>query len=133
MENSNVVIGFTDKEGIMFCECSNWARVEPPMFSEHHPHCPKYKKPAIKIFKLNDCDWWADTSLEEAIKNYLNETGMSHEDGIEDPYELSDDEMKNIIHSGEDGAGPRMAFIDRLLMDIAEGMKFPCLFASTEY
>jgi len=117
----------------MICECATWARTEPPMFSEHHPKCPKFEKPKIKVFKLNYCDWWADYSLEQAIENYLNETGVSYEDGIEDPRELSDDEMKFLIHSGEDGLGPKMSFIDRLLLDIRGGDEFPCLFASTEF
>lgn len=117
----------------MDCECATWVRTEPPIFSKHHPNCPKYEKPKIKVFRLNDCDWWADLSLEDAIKNYLNETGVSTEDGIEGPYELSDEEMKTLIHSGEEGAGPCMSFIDRLILDIEIGARFPCLFATTEY
>jgi hypothetical protein len=117
----------------MDCECTTWARTEPPIFSKHHPNCPKFEVPKIKIYQLNDCDWWADYSLELAIENYLNETGVSYEEGIENPHELSDEEMKTMIHIGDSGLGPRMSFIDRLLLDIEGGCQFPCLFASTEY
>jgi hypothetical protein len=118
---------------IMDCICNKWARVEPPMFSKHHQNCQLFIKPDIKIFQLNECDWWADYSLEKAIENYLHETGVPYVDGIENPHELSDHEMKTLIHSGEDGIGPKMSFIDRLIMDIEKGATFPCLFASTEY
>ena len=36
----------------MDCECVNWARTGPPLFSKHHPHCPKYNKNIIKIYTV---------------------------------------------------------------------------------
>lgn len=41
-----------------------------------------------KIFKLNECDWVAANTLEEAIEWYLKETGLPEEDALEEPYEI---------------------------------------------
>ena len=32
------------------CKCKYWARTKPPMFTKHHPSCPKYEKNIIKIW-----------------------------------------------------------------------------------
>lgn len=34
------------------CECSTWARTEPPLFTEHHPRCQKYEKKMIRVWTV---------------------------------------------------------------------------------
>ena len=57
-----------------------------------------------KVFSMNDCDWWADYSKEEAEKNYLKYTGTTAEDELwdeDEPSELSDKDLNRphpIIH-----------------------------------
>ncbi|WP_346234522.1 hypothetical protein MKY04_12715 [Lysinibacillus telephonicus] len=43
-----------------------------------------------KIFKLNDYDWVAAETMDEAIEWYKNETGLSEEDAIDSPYEITE-------------------------------------------
>lgn len=47
----------------------------------------------FRIYKINDCDWWMATSLEDAVKGALSQ----HEDAIiEDPAELTDADMDTL-------------------------------------
>lgn len=48
----------------------------------------------MKVFKMNDCDWWMDTDLETAKKNYLGFVETEPE-SVEDAREMTDDELDN--------------------------------------
>lgn len=50
----------------------------------------------VKVFKLNDYEWYAARTLEEAKTAYLAEFDGDLED-LEDAYELSDEEMNNTM------------------------------------
>lgn len=41
-----------------------------------------------KIFRLNECDWVAANTLEEAIEWYLKETGLPEDEALDEPYEV---------------------------------------------
>lgn len=85
----------------------------------------------IKIFALDDCDWWAGESLDACLAEARKECGEgSYCDAEQDGYELSAADMQNLNFREEDGT--RRTFADQLALEIAKGTTFPCFFASTE-
>ncbi len=87
---------------------------------------------SVKVFAMNDCDWWAAETLDEAKTAYLDQTGMTEADGpFDDPYELDAKAMDRLRFSDNDGAV--RTFREQLERMLASGQKFPAFFASTEY
>lgn len=111
----------------------------------------------IKIWKMNECDWYASEDLEGAKRAMLETIGPPAEDQteaeffeeyLEDPYELDDaaldtlkfceeeyDDEDDLDERGEPKrkGGEKRTFREQLAKMIAAGDKFPCYFASTEY
>ena len=90
----------------------------------------------MKVFKLNDCEWWAGESLEEIKLVYLKETGVSEEEAFDNPHELSDEEMdyyKFMFDESDTPLREPVTFRQKLAEMIKEGEEFPAFFASTEY
>ena len=90
----------------------------------------------IKVFQMNDCDWMAARSLEEAVDDYKKNYVGDDEHLIDDPCELSDEAMNRLLYTRtEDDGDPvgKVSFRQQLNLMIAEGQEFPCFFASTEY
>lgn len=98
----------------------------------------------IKIFKLNDCDWWAGEDLDSVKSAYLREMDITDLQGIEsafdDPRELFDEEMDRLkFVDGDDPInadgtpGGTLTFRAALSRCIERGDTFPQLFASTEF
>lgn len=89
----------------------------------------------MKIFRLNEYDWYAAETLEEAIAGYKELTGVG-DDGVDDPWELDDEELDRLkfhfTDDNEQSTGVVMSFRDALAKRIADGEKFPYFFASTE-
>lgn len=86
----------------------------------------------IKVFRMNDCDWMAAASLDEAVKSYRTFTGHECEDAgcCDNPREVTDAEMGKLLFSDEDGT--RRTFREQLDREVSAGSKFPAFFASTE-
>lgn len=90
----------------------------------------------MKVFQLNDCDWYAAETLEEAIDCAVELTGVSREEIVEpsySPYELTEEQMNNHTMIDEDTKEPVGSFTEVLAQRIKEGQMFPQLFASTEF
>jgi hypothetical protein len=84
----------------------------------------------IKVFKLNDCDWWAASDLEAAKAAYIEQTG---EEDFDDAYELSDHQMEFLKFRRDDDNHTEVSFKEELERRLRDGETFPCFFASTEY
>ena len=88
-----------------------------------------------KVYEMNDCDWWADFSLEEARKNYSD--FIEIEDDESEPVELTIEEMQELTYAKDcdypDSKVFTITFKQQLEHMIKKGEKFPCFFASTEY
>lgn len=88
---------------------------------------------SIKVFRINDYDWWAAESLEAAVTAAIAQSGEPEE--ADDPYELSDDQMEKMIFVRDDGT--KVSFAEELKSHIAAveagEAENPCLFASTEF
>lgn len=86
----------------------------------------------IKIFQLNDCDWWAGEDLKSVKKVYAEEVD-SDSDLTEDARELTEKEMNELVFADETGSGNGRSFKDQLKRLIDNGQEFPCFFATSEY
>jgi len=103
----------------------------------------------VKLFKMNDCDWYAAETADDALKA-MTETlcyeatpesvaAMRKDYDVSEPVELTDEDMKRLVFCDdlENGApdfeGSRRPFAEQLALMVAAGVEFPCFFASTEY
>lgn len=88
----------------------------------------------MKIFQLNDCDWFIGETLDACKAEYLANYG---EDVDDDAHELTDNELDTLMFNVCDGderlTGENRTFREQLAIEVAAGGEFPRLFASTEY
>ena len=82
------------------------------------------------IYRLNECEWIAATSLDEAIAWYLEMTGVSLEEGVDDPIELSEADLDRLQFTTDDDT--KHSFRVQRDLYAAEECDVPYLFASTE-
>ena len=97
----------------------------------------------INVYKMNDCEWWAGESLEACAEEAKSQTGLDGPGTLEDerqyPAEgygqaLNDEAMTRLMFVDFDGPEQvQRTFAEQLAKEIADGTRFPCLFASTEY
>jgi hypothetical protein len=93
----------------------------------------------VKIFKLNDCDWYAAEDMESAIQQIMYDTGNVHEDCVDSSaHELTNEEMDCLRFMddrefGPDAAGISRSFREQLAIMIERGGSFPCPFATTKF
>jgi hypothetical protein len=90
----------------------------------------------MKVFEMNDCDWWLANSAEEALAD-IRGVSPSASDAPPEiaPRELTDEELDRLIFS-DDLSEPNAAkrtFREELNRRIAAGVTTPEPFASTEY
>lgn len=92
----------------------------------------------LKVFRLNEFDWWAGYDLESVNAAYLKECGYedSPDEALENPHELSDadlDRFTFIYVDREEGDPEQSTFRERLKVLAALNAEVPCFFASTEW
>ena len=85
----------------------------------------------LKVYQMNDYDFWADFSEDEARKNYtefqLETCGIDKEDiDVEGIVEISDERMKELKYFDED-MSTAISFKEELTRKPKQGF-----FASTE-
>ncbi len=85
----------------------------------------------MKVFMMNDCDWWMAETAEDATRDYVA-AGCSSGDEDE-PEELDDDQLDHLVFvwEADDGTNGRRSFREELNRRVAEGWKSE-FFASTE-
>jgi hypothetical protein len=81
----------------------------------------------IRVFQLNQYEWWAGPDLETVKAHYLMTTGVSAEEAFDDPCELSPESLKTIPFTYNDGK--EITFAERLRELLDSGRQFPCCFA----
>ena len=79
----------------------------------------------LKVYRMDDYDWWADYSEGEARRNYLEYTGVE-EENISDMEQVTEEEMEKYKYQDED-MDVAISFKERLERNPIQG-----LFASTE-
>jgi hypothetical protein len=92
----------------------------------------------VKVFQINSCDWHAGYDAESVLAGYCAQTNLSPEEATqgepEYPREVSDKELSILRFVADPYEGePEMSFREALDGMIARGVKFPAVFASTEY
>ena len=95
----------------------------------------------LKVYEMNEYDWWADFSIEEAKTNYLQFTGLDEEDCKEDwedgwPSELTEEDMNRLEYAPDPYEEPnalKRSFKEELQKRIEEGEIGSQFFASTEF
>jgi hypothetical protein len=96
------------------------------------PHGRAMSNP-IRIFKLDDYDWWAGESLAACIDEARRQCGAgSYCDAEDEGRELTADEMQAPVCLDDPQGGAR-TFAELLEREIADGTHFPCLIASAEW
>lgn len=87
----------------------------------------------IKVFQLDDYDWWAGESLEACIAAARQECGAdTYEDAETDARELTAKEMQELKFTEDEGS-TWCSFAEELERSIGAGDRFPRLLASTEW
>lgn len=86
----------------------------------------------VKVFKLNDYEWYAGYDLESCIKCAIKMTGMTEEEVVDDPFEETQESLDLLVFYDEDDDEKR-SFSEELELRIERGEKFPDFFAGTEY
>jgi hypothetical protein len=99
-------------------------------------HAPVYFPVLVKVFRMNDCDWVAAPTLEEA-KDWYQQTFRPTDDEadlFDGPSEVDDTHMNGMLFRDEDGPETlTRTFREQLNLMIERGESFPAFFASTEY
>lgn len=86
----------------------------------------------IKVFRVNECDWVLAHTLPEAKSWYKNEVGMSAEEAFNNPVELTDEKLRALRFTKENGQ--KVSFKQRLIEEVSrDTYNVPRLFGSTEY
>jgi hypothetical protein len=95
----------------------------------------------MKVYRLNEYDWVAATSLGEALYEYQKSTGIDDDELIDEswlPRALSEEELEKTMFFDEEGEfgerGGRLTFQAVLEAEMKRrpGESHPFLFASTE-
>ena len=91
----------------------------------------------MRVFEVNDIEWWIGESAEAVLAEYMKETGCSREESLGDddpealPQEVSEEGLDKLTFHDDDGQV--RTFRKQLARDIADGVDKPRAFASTEY
>ena len=90
---------------------------------------------ALKIFQMNDCDWWIGESLEACVKDYQGNIDDDPE-YTQDARELTDQELDSLMFydadENERPSGVKRTFREQLALEVKCGGEFPRMFASSE-
>lgn len=90
----------------------------------------------MKIFSMNDCDWMAAETLEEAKAAYIATvwagTREPEVEAFDDPGEISEEQYDKLLFTDFD-ANTKCTFRQQLERMIQQGEEFPAFFASTEF
>ena len=85
----------------------------------------------VHVFEMNDCDWIAAETLEQARGYYKGIVGEDEEEARQ----LTEEELGELVFvEGDDrDEGRHISFLQHLEELVSQGQQFPCYFASTEY
>lgn len=92
----------------------------------------------MRVFRMNDCDWWMARTLEDAKASYQETLGPVHEEeAFNDPRELTDAELDRLMFCDVDEHDrpmkkTRRTFREELQRRIDAGVTVAEMFASTE-
>lgn len=86
----------------------------------------------IRIFRMDDNEWWAGESLEACVAEGRRQCGDEcYPDDPSEQYELTDEQMRKLKFEDEDGT--TRTFAEELARRVADGEKFPQPFAAEDW
>ena len=87
----------------------------------------------MKVFRLNDYEWWAAETLEEAKEACLKQTGLDEDEAIDEswePYEIPDQDLDTLTVTDDEGSERRTVTFRQAIDELTgKGQEFPCLLA----
>ena len=97
------------------------------------------KEGSMRLWRMNDCDWYMARSLDEAKVALFADSGYAAtenigEEIVDDPREVTAEEMQRLRFRGEEGGKePECSFAERFAVEVARDGVTARMFASTEY
>jgi hypothetical protein len=89
----------------------------------------------MKVFRVNDCEWYMAPTLEEAVQKCMDDCKLPRDEAVDDPRECTPEEMGRLTFM-DDVYNPekseRRTFAEELARRIAAG-KGTEMFATTEF
>lgn len=86
----------------------------------------------MKVYRVNDCEWYMALTLDEAIAKAMEDSGLPRDEAADgDACEVSPDEMNRLIFVEDDDLTKR-TFAEELALRVADGQPAQA-FATTEY
>ena len=117
-------------------KCELFGKCQRPTATEQAPDNPgEPDSSPWAVFAMNDCDWWVARSLDEAIASYFEAIGDDNQKMTDGAHELSETDLDRLQFTdpGRDQQDPvRRSFREELARRVAEGIRGPGMFASTE-
>lgn len=87
--------------------------------------------PQIKVFALDDIEYWAGESLADCIVAGKAECGLDAYDEPDDQHEVSEEAMHRLKFQDDDGTV--RTFAEELALRVAAGETFPQPFAASDW
>lgn len=81
----------------------------------------------MKIFEMNDGDYWIGESLEACKADYL----QNYDAVAKDPTEAADELLDTLVFDGIESV--ETTFREMLAVEVAAGGRFPRVFATENY
>ena len=85
----------------------------------------------LKVFSIDDCDWWIGRNAQECIDDRHESYGPDEDFDENAVYELSEKQMNALNYVDEDGS--KRSFKEQLSIEVERGGRFPRMFATTEF
>jgi hypothetical protein len=85
----------------------------------------------IKVFRMDDMEWWAGESLEVCVTEGRRQCGAECYPDGDEQYELSEEAMQRLKFIDDDGT--TRTFAEELARRIAAGESFPQQFAAEDW
>lgn len=88
---------------------------------------------AMKVFRMNDYEWWAGKDLESVKAACKKETGLTDDEAFDSPRVLTAEEMRTHEFYPDCDVSRAIQFKTALRKMVRDGKSFPRFFATTEY
>jgi hypothetical protein len=87
----------------------------------------------MKVFRLNEFEWYAAATLEGAVRCAMATSGLPREEVLDEsyePFELTGEQLQDSTYQDLEGV---QTFAERLKQLLARDENFPCFFADADY
>lgn len=118
----------------MDCQCADWVIADyktPVVPGEHHHRNCEHWKPPVRVFRMDDLEYWAGESLEACVAEGRRVCGDDcYPDDPHEQYEVTDEGMQRLKFIDDDGS--TRTFAEELARRFKAGETFPQPFAAED-